>query len=79
MDIPSYQVRPGEVIGLHPASRELDRVKFALEARPAGNNPTPYLELQEDGIAGKFMGITDPEDVPVTRINIQKIIEFYSK
>ncbi|HBS04184.1 MAG TPA: 30S ribosomal protein S4 [Leptospiraceae bacterium] len=79
VDIPSYQVKVGEVVGVHPASKELDRVKFALEARPAGNNPTPYLELQEDGISGKYMGITSPDDVPVTRINIQKIIEFYSK
>lgn len=79
VDIPSYMVKPGQIIGVAADSKELDRIKFALEARVNANNPTPYLEVQGDGISAKFLGIENPFDVPVTRINIQKIIEFYSK
>jgi small subunit ribosomal protein S4 len=80
MDIPSYQVKVGQVIGVAPQSRELDRIKLALEARQNPTNPVPYLEVQEDGISGKFLGITQSSDIPgAERINIARIIEFYSK
>jgi len=77
--IPSYSVRTGQIIGLKEESKGIDRVKIALESRVGATNPTPYLEVQSDGVAGKFLGIQSTVDVPVTRINIQKIVEFYSK
>ncbi len=77
VDIPSYRVKPGEVIDLHPKAKELDRVKSALQTR-VGSGPG-YLELQENGVGAKFLGISSVADIPVTRINVQKIVEFYSK
>jgi small subunit ribosomal protein S4 len=76
VDIPSYHVRQGEVIGLKSDSKELDRIKMGMEAR---QHLPPYLEMMEDGVSGKFLGIHAAVDVPVTKINIQKIVEFYSK
>ncbi len=76
VDIPSYHVRHGQVIGLRPESKELDRIKMGQEAK--GSVP-PYLEVLEDGISARFLGIHSAADVPVTKINIQKIVEFYSK
>ncbi len=77
--IPSYQVRKGQMIGVHPASKELDRLKAALETRVSSTNPTTYLEVQPDGVTGKYLGILSVGDIPVTRVNVQKIVEFYSK
>ncbi len=79
VDIPSYHVRPGQVIGVGNKSQELDRVKMGMETRMNAVNPTPYLEVQADSISGKYLGITNAEDIPISRINIQKIVEFYSK
>lgn len=79
VDIPSYEVKSGQIIGLGEKGKELDRVKFSLESRVNESHPTPYLEVQEDGVSGKFLGINDALDIPVTGINVQKIIEFYSK
>ncbi len=79
VDIPSYQIKTGMIIGVHPDSKELDRVKLGIETRVSSSNPTPYLEIQADGISGKYTGIVNASDIPVTRINVQKIIEFYSK
>lgn len=79
VDIPSFRVKPGQVIGLHAGSKELNRVKAGLETRVSNTNPTPYLEVQEDGISGRYLGIQHAVDVPTTRINIPKIVEFYSK
>ena len=79
VDIPSYLVKPGQVIGILPKSKELDRIKMAVETRMHPTNPVPYVEVQEDGVSGKFLGIHSVVDIPVTRINVQKIVEFYSK
>ncbi|MBI3396310.1 MAG: 30S ribosomal protein S4 [Spirochaetia bacterium] len=79
VSIPSFQVKTGQVIGIHPASKELDRLKIALESRVSNTNPTPYLEIQPDGTSGKFTGVVGVSDIPVARLNIQKIVEFYSK
>lgn len=80
MDIPSYQVKAGQVIGVAPESKALDRIKLAMEGRQNPTNPVPYLEVQEDGISGKYLGMTHAGDIPTAdRINIARIIEFYSK
>lgn len=80
MDIPSYQVRPGQIIGLDDGSKALDRIKLAIEGRQNPTNPTPYLEVQADGISGKYLGITNAADIQTAgRVNVPKIIEFYSK
>jgi len=80
MDIPSYQVKPNQVIGVAAQSKELDRVKLGLEGRQNPTNPTPYLEVQEDGISGKFLGMQTAADIrSAEKINIARIIEFYSK
>ena len=77
LDIPSYRVKVGQVIDLHEKSKELERVKSALQTR-VGSGPA-YLELQENGVGAKFLGITNVADIPVTRVNLQKIVEYYSK
>lgn len=79
VDIASFHVKPGMIIGVNPKSKEMDRLKMAVEKRSSSTHPTPYLEVQEDGLAGKYLGIVSVEDIPITRINIQKIVEFYSK
>lgn len=77
VDIPSFQVKPGMIIS--PIKPDADRIKIALETRQSATAPTPYLEVQTDGVSGKFLGVASAADIPVTRINVQKIVEFYSK
>ncbi|MDH5655235.1 MAG: 30S ribosomal protein S4 [Spirochaetia bacterium] len=79
VSIPSYHVRPSQTIGVMSDSANLERIKAAIETRVSATNPTPYLEIQGDGISGKFSGLNSAVDIPVTRINVQKIVEFYSK
>ncbi|MCE9597988.1 MAG: 30S ribosomal protein S4 [Spirochaetia bacterium] len=79
VDIPSFLVTPGQLIGLSDESKGLDRIKMGQETRTSASAPTPYLEIQSDGVSGKFLGVTNAHDIPVTRINVQKIVEFYSK
>src|SRR5699024_7859079 len=51
VDIPSYRIKPGQVIGLRERSQNLDIIKEALET----NKVIPeYLTLDEDNLEGTY-------------------------
>lgn len=75
VDIPSYMVKPGQVIGLREKSKNLDIVKEALEV----NNFVPdYLSLDEEKLEGTFTRYAEREELPA-EINESLIVEFYSR
>jgi small subunit ribosomal protein S4 len=75
VDIPSYLVKPGQVIGLREKSKNLDIIKEALEV----NNFVPdYLTLDENKLEGTFTRYAEREELPA-EINESLIVEFYSR
>ena len=77
VNIPSYQVRPGEVIEVAGKVKEQLRVKAAAEAAAARNIPE-WLEVDSKGLKGTFKALPARADLPST-INESLIIELYSK
>jgi small subunit ribosomal protein S4 len=77
VNIPSYQVRPGDVIEVTGKAKEQLRVKAAAEA--AGSRGVPeWMEVDTKGLKGTFKTIPVRADLPQT-INESLIIELYSK
>ncbi|WP_096269706.1 30S ribosomal protein S4 [Paucisalibacillus globulus] len=75
VDIPSYLVKPGQVIGLREKSRNLDIVKEAIEV----NNFVPeYLTFDADKLEGTFNRLPERSELP-SEITEQLIVEFYSR
>lgn len=77
VDIPSYQVRPGDVIKVREKSRSVAPIKEALESVVRRGVPE-WLSLD----AEKLMGVVEslPERGHITMpIQEQMIVEFYSK
>ncbi|CAG5085579.1 30S ribosomal protein S4 [Thermobacillus xylanilyticus] len=75
VDIPSYLVQPGDVIGLRERSRSLKVIKEALEARRHLPN---YLEFNEQAMEGRYIRL--PERSELTQdIDERQIVEFYSR
>lgn len=75
VDIPSYSVTPGQVIGLRERSRNLKVVKEAIE----NNNYTPdYLEFNEQALEGKFIRMPERSEL-APEIDETQIVEFYSR
>jgi len=75
VDIPSYRVKPSQVISLREKSRNLDIVKESLEI----NNFVPdYLTFDEDKLEGVFSRLPERSELPV-EINEALIVEFYSR
>lgn len=77
VNIPSYQVRPGDVIEVAPASREQLRIKAALEAA-AGRGYPEWLEVDTTTLKGTFKALPQRSELPAT-INESLVVELYSK
>ncbi|UOQ47134.1 30S ribosomal protein S4 [Gracilibacillus caseinilyticus] len=75
VDIPSYQVKPGQVIGVREKSQSLDIIKEAIEA----NTFTPeFVTFDEDKLEGTFTRLPERSELPA-EINEALIVEFYSR
>ncbi|MBO8129576.1 MAG: 30S ribosomal protein S4 [Peptococcaceae bacterium] len=77
VNIPSFQVRVGDVIGLKERSKSMPRIQELME-RAAENTPPAWLEYDPDRAEGRVVDLPtrDQIDVPVKE---QLIVELYSK
>jgi small subunit ribosomal protein S4 len=77
--IPSYRVDVGDIIEVKPKSRNISIIQENLENRDPRSVP-PWLELDKQNFRGKVVDL--PQNVQEyleIPINLQYIIEFYSK
>ena len=77
VDIPSYQVSPGEVISIREKSRGSEHVKQILEKNAATMSPK-WLELNRETLQGKVVALSERSDIDFD-INETLIVELYSK
>jgi len=77
VNIPSYLVRPGDVISVREKSRKLSAIHEAMK-RVKDDMMLPWLRLDKAKMAGEFIETPSRQDIPV---NVQEnlIIELYSK
>ena len=75
VNIPSYQVKPGQNIALSEKIR-----KSAQIAEWSGRvgTPPPYLERGADVLSGKMTRVPERDEIPIP-IDDRLIIEFYSR
>lgn len=76
VNIPSYTIKPGQVIGVREKYKSLEVVADAL----AGFNHSKYawLEWDNTSMSGKFLHMPERADIP-ENIKEQLIVELYSK
>ncbi len=76
VNIPSYTLKPGQVIGVREKSKSLEVIDNAL----AGFNHSkyPWVEWDQSSKAGKFLHLPERADIP-ENIKEQLIVELYSK
>ena len=77
-DIPSYQVRPGDVIAVRPQSREREYFKVAAEVLRTRQAPA-WLTLDAEAMTGRVVTPPTRDQIDMPPINEQLIIEFYSR
>lgn len=77
VDIPSYLVRTGEVIGVRARSRELDKIKVCVEANASRVVPK-WLDYDKNTLEAKVVSAPAREDIDFP-IEEHLIVELYSK
>jgi small subunit ribosomal protein S4 len=77
VNIPSYLVKPGDIIQLREKSKKVVRILEALEGVARRGVPQ-WLELDKEQLKGNVKGLPTREDITIP-IQEKLIVELYSK
>jgi small subunit ribosomal protein S4 len=77
VNIPSYQVKPGDTVQVAPASISQLRIKGALAAAEQRGFPE-WIEVDVKALKGTFKAKPQRDELPAT-INESLVVELYSK
>lgn len=77
VDIPSYEVRPNDVIGVVEKSRKMPAIHEAMRRVREGQR-MPWLQLDKAKMEGSLLEEPNRADIPVT-FNENLVVELYSK
>lgn len=77
VNIPSYQVKPGDVISIREKSKNQLRIKGALELS-AQRAPVQWVEVDAKKMSGVFKAVPERSELS-SEINENLIVELYSK
>jgi small subunit ribosomal protein S4 len=75
VNIPSYQLKPGDVVAVREQSKTLEIIQENLERRM---RQFPWLEWDAETKTGRFIDFPEREQIP-ENIKEQLIVELYSK
>ena len=75
VNIPSYTLRPGDVVAIRERSKNLDIVQSSISGKGKKFN---WLVIDEKSVQGTFVDFPERDQIP-ENINEQLIVELYSK
>jgi small subunit ribosomal protein S4 len=76
VNIPSFSVKPGDVIEVREKSKSLETISDSISSTKVSNYS--WLELDRSSLIGKFMNVPERSEIP-ENIKEQLIVELYSK
>ena len=76
VNIPSYSVKPGQIVGVRERSKSLEVIENALSG--FNHSKYPWIEYDENLKAGKLLHVPERADIP-ENIKEHLIVELYSK
>jgi small subunit ribosomal protein S4 len=76
VDIPSYQLKAGDVVKIKDKSKKLDAIHNSLKR--VKDTPYAWLSVDKASLSGTFVNLPARADVPLNA-NEQLVVELYSK
>ncbi|MBA4304771.1 MAG: 30S ribosomal protein S4 [Sphingobacteriaceae bacterium] len=76
VNIPSYELRPGDVVGVREKSKSLEAINHSLSGKQVSR--FAWLEWDKDKLEGRFLALPERDQIP-ENIKEQLIVELYSK
>jgi small subunit ribosomal protein S4 len=77
VDIPSYQLKPGDVIQVREKSRKMEIIHHAMRRIKEGKQLS-WLNLDKANLKGTFTNVPNRDEIPVV-FNANLVVELYSK
>lgn len=77
VDIPSYLVKPGEVISVKEKSKNSDHMKEVVETNASRVVPK-WIEMDKEAMVGKVVALAQRDDIDYD-VQEHLIVELYSK
>lgn len=77
VNIPSYQVKSGDVVAVREKSKKQTRIQDSVAVAEQLGFPS-WVEVDAKGLSGTFKSVPDRSDLPA-EINESLIVELYSK
>ena len=77
VDIPSYQVKPGDTVQVQEQSRKMEVIHDSMRRIKEGKQ-LPWLSLDKAKLTGAMLEVPGRADIPVT-FNENLVVELYSK
>jgi small subunit ribosomal protein S4 len=75
VDIPSYQVRPNDVISVKASSKAAETIRAATDLTAS---VAPWLQADHDNLTGKVLRFPERSEISAP-VQEQLIVELYSK
>lgn len=77
VDVPSYLLRPGDIVQVRDKSKRMDVLHSSMK-RMKDSSMLPWLSLDKASMSGTFLQVPERADIPLNA-NEQLIVELYSK
>lgn len=77
VDIPSYLIKDGDVIGWHESSRKSEYFKMSSEVVASKVIPG-WLNLERQQMVGRVLGLPTPGDIEA-KFDMASVVEYYSR
>jgi small subunit ribosomal protein S4 len=77
VNIPSYTLKPGDLIGVKLKSQSMTAIKDSISGKQ--RSTYPWLEWDATRMTGKVLNYPERDEIPEQNIKEQLIVELYSK
>jgi small subunit ribosomal protein S4 len=78
VNIPSYRVKPNDVIEIAEASKKIPFIAAALAAAENRQRPS-WLEVNKETLSGTFKGMPVRDELNEPAVREQYVVEYYSR
>ncbi|GAB5557279.1 MAG: 30S ribosomal protein S4 [Schleiferiaceae bacterium] len=75
VNIPSYHIKPGDVVSVREKSKSLEAITNSVSSR---SNQFEWVEFNDATLSGKYLSVPQRDMIP-ENIKEQLIVELYSK
>ncbi len=76
VNVPSFQVRPGDTVAVREKSKDMKAIAESLEAVPLAR--PEWLDVARDQKQAKIRDLPTRESVPF-QVDLQQVVEYYAK